>query len=151
MPDVVHLHDVGVRELGQRLRLAQHSRPPAGVPAALVTVIFRPFPHEAHNLAARATALESVVLMGFTLMPLRGLLRLPTLIRGTPLVAYASIYVLMFVVAFSAVGNFGILVRQRTQLYPLLLILLIASRRSKRRDRSRRATPSTELDEAVRL
>ena len=58
---------------------------------------------------------------------------------------------LMFVVAFSAVGNFGILVRQRTQLYPLLLILLIASRRSKRRDRSRRATPSTELDEAVRL
>jgi hypothetical protein len=33
-------------------------------------------------------------------------------------------YSAMFVVGFSSIANFGILARQRVQLYPLLLVLL---------------------------
>ena len=37
---------------------------------------------------------------------------------------FALIYTLVFVYAFSTIGNFGILVRQRVQVYPLFLVLL---------------------------
>jgi hypothetical protein len=40
-------------------------------------------------------------------------------------VAFALTYVGLFVVAFASVGNFGILVRQRVQVMPFLLVLLV--------------------------
>jgi hypothetical protein len=39
-------------------------------------------------------------------------------------VVFAVIYTLVFVYAFSTIGNFGILVRQRVQVYPLFFVLL---------------------------
>jgi hypothetical protein len=41
-----------------------------------------------------------------------------------PYVAFAVSYTAMFVFAFSSVGNFGIMTRQRTQVLPLVLVLL---------------------------
>jgi hypothetical protein len=41
-----------------------------------------------------------------------------------PYVAYALLFSLFFAYAFSAIGNFGILSRQRVQLYPLLVVVL---------------------------
>jgi hypothetical protein len=34
----------------------------------------------------------------------------------------------MFVIAFSSIGNFGILTRQRTQVFPFVLVLLAVPR-----------------------
>ena len=45
-----------------------------------------------------------------------------------PYVAFAVSYTLMFVFAFSAVSNFGILTRQRTQVLPVRLVLIAVPR-----------------------
>src|SRR5207245_2937734 len=45
-------------------------------------------------------------------------------IRRQPYVAFALLYTILFVVAFSSFANFGILVRERIQLYPLFFVLL---------------------------
>ena len=42
----------------------------------------------------------------------------------TPYVVFALAYTAMFVLAFSAIGNFGLLTRQRTQVLPFVLVLL---------------------------
>ena len=97
---------------------------PIGLPAAIVTVLYRPFPHEAHNLQARVSALEGVVLLALTVSSWRQLRALPRFMRRYQMIAYVAAFVLLFVVAFSAVGNFGILARQRTQVLPMLFMLL---------------------------
>jgi ABC-type spermidine/putrescine transport system permease subunit II len=44
----------------------------------------------------------------------------------TPYVVFVLAYVVMFAIAFTVIGNFGILVRQRTMLLPLVFMLLAA-------------------------
>jgi hypothetical protein len=39
-------------------------------------------------------------------------------------VVFSVIYVLLFIIAFSSFANFGLLARERVQLYPLFLVLL---------------------------
>jgi len=97
---------------------------PTGFPVAVMTVLYRPFPNEANSFAARLTSLEGVMLMVLTLGSGRRLLRLPKHIRASPLVGLATIYSGLFIIAFSTLGNFGILARQRSQLYPVIFILL---------------------------
>jgi hypothetical protein len=48
-------------------------------------------------------------------------------------VAYAVAFTAMFVVAFSSFANFGLLARERVQLFPLYLVLLSVPPRSWRR------------------
>lgn len=99
-------------------------RSPVDVPVAAVTVLFRPFPSEAHNPQSLAAALEGVLLLGLAVASTGRLLRLPRTAWRRPYVLFAAVYVLLFVVAFSNIGNFGILTRQRTQLLPLFFVLL---------------------------
>jgi hypothetical protein len=98
-------------------------RTPLDLPKAVVTVLFRPFPTDAHDVNGLLTAVESVALIGLLLADYRKLFRLPKLMREIPYVTYVLVYALLFVYAFSSIGNFGILARQRTQLTPLLLVL----------------------------
>ena len=103
------------------------SRPvetPLDLGYAVVTVPFRPFPHETSNLQAMLASLEGLVLLGLFVLSFRRLRKLPQLLLRRPFVAFATAYSLGFIVAFANVGNFGILARQRTQLLPLFLVLL---------------------------
>jgi hypothetical protein len=97
---------------------------PLDYPAALVTVVFRPFPNEASNTDQRISGLESLALVVLLAVSWRRLLALPKTLFSVPYVAYAVSYVLLFAYAFSAIGNFGILARQRTQMLPLLFVLI---------------------------
>jgi hypothetical protein len=54
----------------------------------------------------------------------RRLLNLPRSMRERPYVAYCVGYMFVFVFAFSAFSNFGILARQRAQVMPAFLVLL---------------------------
>jgi hypothetical protein len=99
-------------------------RRPGDLVHALVTVPFRPFPTEAHNWQATLMSFEGLALLALMVFSLPRIARLPSLASRKPYVALASAYCLGFVVAFSNVGNFGILVRQRAQLLPFLLVLL---------------------------
>jgi hypothetical protein len=97
---------------------------PIQLPAAFVTVMFRPFPNEAGTTQGVVSAFEGVFLMLLTLASLKRLRGLGKEMIKTPYVIFALIYALVFVYAFSTIGNFGILVRQRVQVYPLFFVLL---------------------------
>jgi hypothetical protein len=103
---------------------AARIRTPADVPWAAVTVLFRPFPIEAHNAQAMISALEGVALMGVFAVSARMLIRAPRLALRNPFVAFAGVYTLIFIFAFSAFGNFGIITRQRVQLFPFVLVFV---------------------------
>ncbi len=96
----------------------------AGLPWAVVTVLFRPFIFEARNGAGLITALEGTVLLGLFAFNFSRLARLPKMMIQRPFIGFALIYTLIFAFAFSAISNFGILARQRTQLFPIATIVL---------------------------
>ena len=91
---------------------------------AAVTVPFRPFPHEAHNRQAQVSGLEGVILLGLVVASIPRLRRMPIYLLRRPYVAMSTVYCVGFIIAFSNVGNFGIITRQRAQLLPLLFVLL---------------------------
>jgi hypothetical protein len=111
-------------------------RGPGDLGHALLTVPFRPFPTEGHNVQAQLAGLEGVVLLLVLLLVSPRLIRLPHLLLSRPYVALASAYALGFVVAFSNVGNFGILTRQRAQLLPFLFVLFALPQLSREEPRT---------------
>jgi hypothetical protein len=120
---------------------------PAEFPNAVLAVLFRPWPWEATNAQALIAAAEGTLLLVLAALSFRQLLRLPRYLFRAPYVAYAATYTAMFVIAFSSIGNFGILTRQRTQVLPLVIVLLVLPRETD----AVRELPPTPEDRARRL
>lgn len=99
---------------------------PKAIPLAAVTVLFRPFPFEANNAQALASSLEGTALLWLVVAQRRRVWACIRSARQRPYVAMVLVYMALFVFVFSSVGNFGILVRQRAQVYPFLFLLLCA-------------------------
>ena len=97
---------------------------PFGVPAAIVTLLFRPFPWEANGLPMLVQSVEATVLLVLTIAAWPRLKALPTLMRRNPWLVFAVVYTLAFILAFSGFSNFGILARQRVLMIPFFLVLL---------------------------
>ena len=97
---------------------------PSQAPKAILTVLFRPLPLEAHNGPALVSSLENAFLLVFALIRIPWALAALRSIRRQPYVALAITYSAMFIVAFSSFANFGNLVRQRVQVLPFVLLLL---------------------------
>lgn len=125
---------------------AARVRSPVDYPVAVVTVLIRPFPIEAHTSESFATSVEGLVLGALLIGSYRQLWSIPRLSMRYSYVAFCTAYVLIFCFVFSVVGNFGILARQRTQVLPLLFVLVsvpildsdpAVGRRSRGRGRSR--------------
>jgi hypothetical protein len=95
-----------------------------------VTVLFRPFPFEVRNAQAMLTSLEALALLALAVLSLRRLARLPLELLRRPYVAFAVAYTFAFIYAFSSLQNFGILARQRSQLLPVLFVVLCIAKRS---------------------
>ena len=91
---------------------------------ALVTVLYRPFVFEADSLVQLGVALEGMFLLLLTLRRWRTIWSAISSMRSSPFIAYAFTFAGLFIIAFSSIGNFGILTRQRVQLYPFVLVLL---------------------------
>jgi hypothetical protein len=106
---------------------APNPRTPLGFVEAGVTVLFRPFPQEANGTEAFATALEGLLLAALTVMSIPRLLTVARRLRAQPYITYALVYVLLWILAFGIIGNFGILARQRTQMLPFYFVLLSVS------------------------
>jgi hypothetical protein len=106
-------------------------RTPVDFLHAAVTVPFRPFPPEAPNRQAQLASLEGLFFLVLIALSLPRLVDLPRLLLRRPYVAMAAAYSVGFIIAFSNVGNFGILVRQRAQLLPFLVVLLCLPRRTR--------------------
>lgn len=97
---------------------------PFGVPMALITLLFRPFPFEAVNVQMLVQSLEGLFLAGLTLLSWKRLRGLPRALRGNPFLWFVVLYVIGFTLAFAGFGNFGIVARQRVLMLPFFLMLL---------------------------
>jgi hypothetical protein len=67
-------------------------------------------------------------------------------IRRQPYVAFALMYTGIFVVAFSGFANFGLLARERVQMFPLALVALaVPPPKEKEEARPRHARSAVEV------
>lgn len=94
------------------------------VPVGLVNVLFRPFPFEATNAQALVASLEGTALLVICLRRGRGLAAAVRNMLNNPHLGLAGGYCATFIFAFSTFGNFGIIARQRSLLFPFFLFML---------------------------
>lgn len=97
---------------------------PSRFPEAFVGVMFRPFPWEVSNLQALLAAGESLFLMGLLVTSWRRILGAIRSAVQVPYVVLCCTYTVLFVYGFSAFSNAGILVRQRVQVLPFVLVVV---------------------------
>jgi hypothetical protein len=97
---------------------------PARFPSAAVSVLFRPFPWQARNAQAMIASLEGLALLACFVVGWRRLAGALRSILHTPYVVLCLTYSVLFIYGFSSFANFGILVRQRVQVLPFVLVLL---------------------------
>jgi hypothetical protein len=101
-----------------------NAQTPLGYPEAAVTVLFRPFPWEAKSSTVLVSSVEGLFLLGLALASWRRLRRLPHFLVRNPYVMFSFVYCALFILAFANFSNFGILARERTQMLPMVLVLL---------------------------
>lgn len=101
---------------------------PFGIPIAVVTVLFRPFPFETTNPAMLVQSTEGLVLMILVVRWRPRIATCVTMVRSNPFVSFCVVYVGAFIIAFAGFGNFGILARQRVLMLPFFLVLLALPR-----------------------
>jgi hypothetical protein len=107
---------------------------PARTPEAVFAVLYRPFLTDATNAQSALAALEGTFVLGLTLVRLRWLLHAFRSMRRVSYVGFAFVYSGLMILALSSIANFGLLVRQRVQLLPLFLVLLLLPPREKTED-----------------
>jgi hypothetical protein len=107
---------------------------PANAPLALVTVLFRPLPIEAEGLSQVIAGIEGLILFGLVLWRLPWIWAGIKQVRNLPFVGMAVVYCGLFVAAFSSMGNFAILARERVMLFPFLFVLMCVPREKETRD-----------------
>jgi hypothetical protein len=121
---------------------------PIGVPAAIVTSNFRPFPWETSGILQRVAALEGVLIVGLLVSRFREVLRAVAAWRtnGMVMLILGSFFGISLIL--SALPNFGLLARQRTQVLPFLLMIPAMVRRPPGRfRRGRRSAPQASVQE----
>jgi hypothetical protein len=124
-------------------------RTPLDIPGATVTVLYRPFLFEARSAPVLISSLEGTLLLLLTLLSASWVWRLGPLVARNPFAAFCGTYVLAFVIAFSNIANAGILSRQRTQLFPFLMIVVAAAYET--RQIRRQELAHVELEQGQRL
>ena len=98
---------------------------PAQLPLAFVTVLFRPLIHEGTSGQVILSALEGTAMLIYTIWKFPVMWRNKRLLREKPYLLMCFFYTGGFVIAFSAILNLGILARQRVQVLPMFLALLV--------------------------
>jgi hypothetical protein len=97
---------------------------PLTFPIAMMTLIFRPFPWEAHNLQALLQSLEGVLMMGLIIWRMESLGRAVVSSTSNAYLLYIILFIVGFTFTFSVTSNFGLLARQRTMLFPFFFMLI---------------------------
>lgn len=106
---------------------------PSRLPEAFVNVMFRPFPWQATNAQSLFSAAEALFLMGLLLVSRRRILAGAKSLLQRPYLVVCCVYTVLFVYGFSAFSNAGILVRQRVQVLPFVLVLVCLPELERRR------------------
>jgi len=96
---------------------------PSMFPEAFVNVMFRPFPWQATNAQSLISAIEASFVFVLLVASRRRLVAAVTSMLRRPYLVVCGVYTALFVYGFSAFSNAGILVRQRVQVLPFVLVL----------------------------
>jgi hypothetical protein len=96
---------------------------PANWPFAAIRTLVRPLPFEARGFAQLLAAGEIMLLAGAYLYWWRSVVRIPRLLLKVPYVLFALGVVFLGGLVFASLANTGILTRQKSLLFPLLLVL----------------------------
>ncbi len=97
------------------------------LPLAIVTVLFRPFIFEAHNILAFVSSLENAFLVLLMLLRWRNLAAAARSVFSSPFVCFVAAALVLTSVAISVEWNLGAIIRTRTMILPFLIILLSLS------------------------
>lgn len=100
-------------------------RSPADIPAGVVKVLFRPLPNEASNTQTLAASLEGLMLLTLIVWRLPRIIANASNLRRSPFLVFCTIYTALFIWAWSAILNLGILARQRSLVIPLVLAIVV--------------------------
>jgi hypothetical protein len=92
-------------------------------PRDVYTVLFDPLPIAARSLTQLAAAAENILILAVLLLSLRQLRCLFRASIQRPYVMVCAVYSLVFLYAFAALGNLGLITRERTLLLPFLFVL----------------------------
>jgi hypothetical protein len=92
-------------------------------PQAVLRTLTRPLPQEARGLFQLISAAEMAALIGLCLVSWRRLIALPKSFLTIPYVAFAMTALFAAGLAYSSFANLGILTRQKSLVFPLLLLI----------------------------
>ena len=95
---------------------------PINYPYAAFRTLTRPLIIEAGGLTELLPAIEMTALFALAALWWRRFANLPRLLFSNPYLVFALVCVVTFGVAFASIGNLGILVRQRSLVFPLMLL-----------------------------
>ena len=101
-----------------------YSSNPLTYPRDLYSVLFDPLFFSAHSLTQVFASLENVLVLVVTLISIPRLRHVPRACMQRPYVLLALFYSAVFIFAFAALGNLGLITRERTLLLPLLFVVL---------------------------
>jgi hypothetical protein len=97
---------------------------PSQFPVATMNVLFKPFPWEANNAQALIASIEGGLTFALFVFSFRRVLGSVRSILHTPYVLFCMVYVVVFIYGFSSFSNYGVLTRQRVQVFPFVLVLV---------------------------
>jgi hypothetical protein len=101
-----------------------YSSDPLLFPRDVYTVLFDPLPITARSFTQLLASGENTVILILVLTSLRRLRLVYRAGRERPYVLLAAIYTIGFLYVFAALGNLGLITRERTLLFPYFLVLL---------------------------
>lgn len=102
-----------------------YSSNPLLYPRDVYTVLFDPLPFTAHGLTQFLAAGENILILVVIVFSLIPRLRvLPRVCLERPYVFTTLFYCLVFLYAFAALGNLGLITRERTLMLPFLFVVL---------------------------
>lgn len=100
-----------------------YSSNPLAYPVDVYHVLFDPFPLVAHHGTQLLASLENAVILVVLLVSLPNLRLVWRAARYRPYVIVCLVYSVLFVYTFAALGNLGLITRERTLMLPFLLVL----------------------------
>jgi 4-amino-4-deoxy-L-arabinose transferase-like glycosyltransferase len=120
----VHTNNSDTKSLTFGSSNIPYSSNPLYYPRDVYTIMFDPLPVTAHGKGELLAALENTAILVIILGSMRQLRRVIRACRLRPYVLLCLIYTALFMYAFAALGNLGLIYRERTLLLPFLLVLL---------------------------
>lgn len=100
----------------------------ATYPRDVYEVLFNPLPYNFHGSGEFVAAAENTLLVGLILISLRQLRVVARAAFARPYVMLCLTYSAAFLYAFAALGNLGLIERERTMLLPFLMVLFCIPR-----------------------